>query len=63
MTYYQFVLRVPGGLPVTMRRKYRKEARALDAMRKYKKHGVSGCMVTLFVNSDKDYGTKEVMEF
>ncbi len=63
MTYYQFVLKVKGSLPVTMKRKYRKEQRALDALRIYKKNGISGCMVTLFVNSDKDYGTKEVLEF
>lgn len=63
MIYYQFMLRVKGSLPVTMKRKYRKEHRALEALRIYQKNGVSGCMVTLFVNSDKDYGTKEVREF
>ena len=63
MVYYQLVLQVKGSLPVTMRRKYRKEQRALDALRLYKKDGVNGCMITFFVNSSTDYGMKEVKEF
>lgn len=58
MTYYQFVLKVKHGLPVTMRRRYRKEHRALDAMKKFKKNGVGGAMLT---RTNKEL--LEVLEF
>lgn len=46
MTYYQFVLRVKDGLPVTMRKRYRKEHRALDALKRFKSNGVGGALLT-----------------
>lgn len=46
ITYYQFVLRVKDGLPVTMRKKYRKETRALTALKTFKKNGVGGALLT-----------------
>ncbi len=63
MIYYQFVLKVDKqSLPITMRKKYRKESTALRALNTYMKQGLSGCMVTFFVEED-NYGMKEVKEF
>ena len=63
MIYYQFTLRISDGLPMTMKTRYRSYDRAIRAMNQYIKSGLSGCMVTLFVNSKTDYGMKEVREF
>ena len=63
MIYYQFVLKVnKQSLPITMQKKYRKESIALKALKTYMNQGLSGCMVTFFVEAD-NYGMKEVKEF
>jgi len=63
MIYYQFVLKVDkNSLPITMEKKYRKERTALKALKTYMEEGLSGCMITFFVEED-NYGMKEVKEF
>ena len=44
--YYQFVLRVQGGLTVTMRKTYRNQTTALRAMKVFKNNGVGGAPLT-----------------
>lgn len=45
--YYQFVLKIEGYLPMTMRKKYRSYDRAMKSLDKYVKEGIQGCLVTL----------------
>jgi hypothetical protein len=64
MIYYQFVLKLDkDSLPVSMKRKYRSEDRALLALKRYVKKGIRGCLVTFFVNGERDYGMKDTREF
>lgn len=62
MKWYQFVLSVEGDLPVTMKKRFRSKARAVDCMQRFKKEGRKGCLVTLFRTHD-NYGMEEVEEF
>ena len=61
--YYQFVLKIEGQLPLSMKKKYRSYDRAMKALETYVSNGVKGCMVTLSNGGDYGYGFVASKEF
>ncbi len=61
--YHQFVIRIDGFPPKTMKTKYRSYDRAMKALRKYVKEGFSGCMVTISCGGSMGYGLMSSKEF
>ena len=62
--YYQITLQsLCGELLITLKTKWRSAERAFNAMQRFKKKGLSGCLVALWNNGRDDYGILDTHEF